>query len=163
MPSAMPVTPGEERIRLLYRMRARRLLWRMMARQGIDPTGRWWHGAEPMIARAAENCAACAATAECTSWLDGGKGGCGTPGFCPNGRAIEAARIMDPTAPPLATPREADRVPESALADVLAEPIVKLMMKADGVNGEVLRHAMTDSPRFAAAFAAPELRWGPRR
>lgn len=163
MPSAMPVTPGEDRIRLLYRMRARRLFWRMMTRQGIDPTGRWWHGAEPMIARAAANCAACTATAECTAWLDGDKGGCGTPAFCPNGRAVEAARIMDPTAPSLPAAREADVTPEPGLADILAEPIVKLMMKADGVNGEILRHAMTDKPRFTAEFAGPELRLGPRR
>lgn len=169
MPNAMPVTPGEDRIRLLFRMRARRLFWRMMVQQGIDPTGCWWHGAESMIARAAENCAACAATAQCAAWLDsGGHGGCGTPDFCPNGRAIEAARIMDPKAPPLTADQRAEARPkaarpEPALAELLAEPVVKLMMQADGVSGEVLRRAMTDMPRFAAAFAGPELRLGPRR
>ena len=163
MPNATPVTAGEDRLRLLYRMRARRLFWRMMTRQGIDPTGRWWYGAEPMIARATANCAACSATTTCAAWLDGDADGYGTPGFCPNGRLIEAARIMDPKAPPLADGREADAVQEPNLAELLAEPIVELMMTADRVNGEVLRRAMTDRPRFAAAFAGPELHLRLRR
>ena len=163
MTTATPVTPGEDRIRLLYRMRARRLFWRMMTRQGIDPAGGWWQGAEPMMARAAANCAACPKTDICRAWLDGeGSPGAGVPDFCPNGRAIEAARIMDPKAADLHDGPDRAGGAEPDLAALLADPLVRLVMKADRVNGEVLRHAMTDTPRFAAAFAAPRLRLGLR-
>lgn len=159
-PSA--VTPGEDRIRLLYRMRARPLFWRMMTKQGIDPTGPWWHGAERMVARAAENCGACRHVQVCRQWLDNGSAAAGVPSFCPNGRAIEAARIMDPRALPLADDRGPAPSPEPSLDDLLVDPIVRLLMKADRVNSEILRRAMTDRPRFAAAFATPTLRLGPR-
>src|SRR5215469_13301936 len=101
MPNACAVTPGEDRIRLLFRMRARRLLWRMLEAQGIDPAGRWWQDTERMIARVAANCAACTETERCQAWLDTPARSPGAPAFCPNGRAIEAARIMDPRARPL--------------------------------------------------------------
>ncbi len=160
MANASPVTPGEDRIRLLYRMRARRLFWRMMMKQGIDPTRPWWHGAERMIAHATANCAACPRTEICRTWLDGDEPVRGVPSFCPNGRAIEAARIMDPQAMPLVDGGKPKA--EACLAELLADPVVKLMMKADRVNGEVLRHAMTDTPRFTAAYAAPTLTSGLR-
>ena len=158
MTTASPVTPGEDRIRLLYRMRARRLFWRMMTRHGIDPTGSWWHGTEGMMADAAAHCAACPHTETCRAWLDNEATTPAVPAFCPNGRAIEAARIMDPHAAPPGRDPAAAQVVEPDLAALLAEPIVKLLMKTDRVNGEVLRRAMTDTPRFAAAFAAPRIR-----
>ncbi len=153
--ASSPVTPGEDRIRLLYRMRAHRLFWRMLIRQGIDPAGCWWYGAERMIARATANCAACPNAAPCRVWLDSDGATRGVPSFCPNGRAIEAARIMDPQAAPLDGGQKPDGEPDASLDQLLAEPAVRLLMQADGVNSELLRHAMTDTPRFAAAFAAP--------
>jgi hypothetical protein len=158
MANASAVTPGEDRIRLLFRMRARRLLWRMLEKQGIDPAGRWWQGTERMIARVAANCAACTETERCKAWLDTPADGSGTPAFCPNGRAIEAARIMDPRARPLGGTASSDTACETSLTQLMAEPVVKLLMRADGVNSEILRHAMTDAPRFTAAYAAPARR-----
>jgi len=153
-----PVTPGEDRLRLLFRMRARRLLWRMMTTQGIDPAGGWWHGAESMISRVAAKCAACTETARCRAWLDDPERSTGAPAFCPNARTIEAARIMDPRASaPHGTPGP-DGVREAGLDELMSEPMVRLLMRADGVNSETLRHAMTDTPRFTAAFAAPAKR-----
>ena len=159
MPNPSAVTPGEERVRLLFRMRARRLLWRMMTMQGIDPAGHWWRGAERMIARVSANCAACTETERCEAWLDSpASHGPGTPTFCPNGRAIEAARIMDPRAAPLDPTPCPDTEREAGLDQLMAEPVVRLLMRADGVNSEILRRAMTDTPRFTAAFAAPAKR-----
>jgi hypothetical protein len=155
-PSA--VTPGEERVRLLFRMRSRRLLWRMMTTQGINPAGHWWQGAERMIARVAANCAACTETERCQAWLDNPAHGPRTPTFCPNGRAIEAARIMDPRAEPLDPTPSPNAEREVSLDQLMAEPVVRLLMRADCVNSEILRHAMTDTPRFTAAFAAPTKR-----
>ena len=152
MSIASAVSPAEDRIRLLYRMRARELFWRMMTRQGINPAGIWWHGMEDMVARATANCAACPHTASCRSWFDHPSGE-RIPRFCPNQRAIEACRIMDP----VATPLIAEKVPSVSptLVEVLEEPIVKKLMAADGVNSEILRRAMTDTPRFTAAYASP--------
>jgi hypothetical protein len=156
--NASPVTPGEDRIRLLFRMRARRLFWRMMSRQGIDPTGHWWHGVERMISRAIDNCAACKEIECCQAWLDAPEPTRGTPAFCPNGRAMEAARIMDPRSAALAGDADPNSRAEPGLGELMTDTVVKLMMKADGVNGETLRRAMTDTPRFTAAFAAPQRR-----
>jgi len=163
MPSSTAVTAGEDRIRLLFRMRARRLLWRMMTTQGIDPAGQWWHGAERMIARVAANCAACVDAERCQAWLDNPARRPGAPSFCPNGRAIEAARIMDPRAASLDNAASGGPGCEASLDQLMAEPVVKLMMRADGVNSEILRRAMTDTPRFTAAFAAPARHLGLRQ
>jgi hypothetical protein len=158
-----PVTPGEDRLRLLFRMRARRLLWQMLTSQGIEPAGHWWHGAERMISRAAAKCGACTETVRCRAWLNDPERRVGAPAFCPNGRAIEAARIMDPRAAAIVPTPSPDAAPETSLDELMAEPAVKLLMRADGVNSETLRHAMTDTPRFTAAFAAPAKRLGLRQ
>jgi Family of unknown function (DUF6455) len=153
MSHASPVTAGEDRVRLLYRMRARELFWRMLQRQGIDPGRRWWFGSETMVARAVDKCAACPAIAACRSWFSAPQSE-RVPGFCPNARVIEACRIMDGAAMPLELAEPRGRA-DPSVTELLAEPIVKQLMRADRVNSEILRHALTDTPSFTAAYAAP--------
>ena len=150
MPSSC-VTPGEDRVRLLYRMRVRHLFRQMMARRGVDLKGEWWHGLEDMIARAMDRCADCQAAPVCQHWLDHAAPQDPSPEFCPNGATIEACHIMR-------TPlRNHDEMgADIDVEGLLNDPLVRRTMAADHVNVEVLRLALTRSYRsFLAAIAAP--------
>jgi len=147
-----PVTPAEDRVRLLYRMRVRHLFHQMMARRGVDLKGDWWHGQEGMIAQAMDRCAGCQAAHICQDWLDHASSHEPSPDFCPNGATIEACQIMR-------TPSHEDKktVEDARGIDgLLSDPLVRRTMAADHVNPEVLRLALTRNHRcFLAAIAAP--------
>ncbi len=124
-----PVTPEEDRIRLLYRMRAHPLFWRMVSRQGVNLAGRWWLGQEAMLARAVSRCAGCAKPDACEAWLTGNHRGRPHPSFCPNGAVIGACRIMDPDAPPPADAGMQEREPD--LDTLLTDPLIQQLREAD--------------------------------
>ncbi len=140
-----PENSSDDGARLSSRMRPHSLLWRMMARLGIDPTGRWRRGFEGMIGRAAARCAACPSTDECVAWLARSAPGEWPPGFCPNHRTLEACRIMAPDAARNAAPE-----PEPSLPDMLGDPIVRQVMAADRVDRDTLQQAMENAPTPAA-------------
>lgn len=113
--------------------RSRRLFfWRMMAQHGVEPLGADWRGSEAMIARALALCAACRSTQACRRWLREPHGVNDYAPFCPNGTAIEACRILDPSAAP---PPET-RAP--GLAELLDDALVRQVMDADHVARGVL-------------------------
>jgi len=145
------VTPAEDRVRLLYRMRVRHLFRQMMARRGVDLKGEWWHGLEDMIARAMDRCAGCQAAHTCQDWLDHASPHEPSPDFCPNGATIEACQIMQ-------APSKGDEAVDSAdaLEGLLRDPVVRQAMAADRVNPEVLRLALTKNRCFLAAMTTPE-------
>jgi hypothetical protein len=147
------VTPGENRIRLLYRMRAQQLFWRMLGRQGIDPAAPLRQGLEQTIDHAITRCRGCRAVTECKSWLDEDTAPSSSATFCPNGSTMEAFRMSAPDG----DNRFADvDNANCGLRDLLDDPMIKRLMTADHVNAEILRHALTDTPRFTAAYAAPQ-------
>ncbi len=83
-------------------VRAPELFYKMIARQGIDLAGGWSRGLEAMIQVALQSCNRCAHKTACESWLKRRRTQ-DYPGFCPNAGIIEACRILDPQAPPLAS------------------------------------------------------------
>jgi hypothetical protein len=74
------------------RMRSRPMLWRMMAHLGIDPHGRWWHGAESALGGVLTRCMACPHTQACGAWLDNTATAARAPDFCPNALHFAACR-----------------------------------------------------------------------
>lgn len=116
---------------LYRRVRTHQLFRRMMSRQGIDLSGSWWRGFEGTIFRGLRRCAECPEKTLCKSWL-GRPTPRGYPSFCRNTGTIEACRILDPQAPPLGTADSSLGSDEPSLAEVVAEPIVRQLMGADG-------------------------------
>lgn len=149
------VTPEEDRVRLLYRMRACRPLWRMVQQTGLEPAGAWWRGLDGMIARSVERCRACRHVDACGAWLDRAAPGEPPPSFCPNGRALEAGRIAASRTSAVSDGRGCETEPD--LRALLDEPIVRQLMAADRVNPEILRHALAAQAPHIATYAAPQL------
>jgi hemerythrin-like domain-containing protein len=125
-------TRRELRRRAIERMLAHRPFHRMLSRQGVDLARCWEDGLERMIFEALHLCERCANTGGCRDWLRSDRERASYVAFCPNALLIEACRIIDPDALPLGDERPEDRVPgEPSLVEILAEPIVKLLMAAD--------------------------------
>lgn len=120
---------------LYRRMRTHHLFRRMMSHQRLDLSRSWWRAFEEMVFRALHRCANCSQKAVCKQWLDRNPAQ-GYPSFCPNTHMMEACRIADPQTSPRG-PTESP-VGEPTLADVLAEPIVRQLMCADGVSAASL-------------------------
>ncbi len=127
-----PPTRREVQHRAIERMLAHRPFHRMLSRQGIDLARCWEHGLERMIFEALHICERCASKEACRHWLRSDRARASYVAFCTNALLVETCRIIDPDAPPLGDGRPEDRVPgEPSLAEILAEPIVKLLMAAD--------------------------------
>ncbi len=128
-----PFTPREQRRCLIERIAAHRLFHRMTARQGIDLTGGWWHGLEDKVFAALEKCELCARKKACRDWLEADGPLASYVTFCPNAGLIETCRISGRDAPRLGAEPLAS-CPEPGLSEILAEPIVQLVMASDHLD-----------------------------
>lgn len=117
---------------VIERMRSHQLFRRMVSRQGIDLTARWSRELEDMIFRAMGGCTSCATAQACRRWLDADRPLASYVAFCPNAELIETCRLLDPAAPPPgAGPGQTSIFDEPSLAEVMADPIIKLVVTAD--------------------------------
>ena len=118
--------------RVIAGMRAHHLFHRMVDRQGIDLTGRWSRDVEDAIFRALGECKRCADAQACRRWLEADYPLASYVAFCPNAELIETCRILDPKAPaPRAGPQPASVFPEPSLSEVMADPIIRLVVASD--------------------------------
>ncbi len=139
----VPATPTGWRRRLLSRLLARPLLWRMLMRQGIDPAEPWWHGSEGLMDRVVTRCTACTHSDECHDWLTRAPLRTAPPDFCRNRHTLMACRNLErAAAPPGAAPE-----PEPPIAEVVRDPIIRLMMTADGIAPDTLRRTLDTARR----------------
>jgi hypothetical protein len=109
----------------------------MTARQGIDFTVGWWRGLEDKVFKALQKCELCANKKACRDWLAADGGRASYIAFCPNAGLIETCRILDRgTSRPNIEPFEAFSCEEPSLAEILAEPIIQLVMASDQVSSD---------------------------
>jgi hypothetical protein len=125
-------TLREKQRRAVGRMVAHMLFHRMVTRQGIELAGCWRLGLEEMIFQALRKCELCASTRMCRGWLQSDRRRASYVAFCPNAELIETCRIQDPNALPLdpELPQASIRG-EPSLAEILADPIIKLVIASD--------------------------------
>jgi hemerythrin-like domain-containing protein len=122
-----------------------RFFHRMVTRQGVDLAGAWRLGFGDRIFAALGRCEACPHAQSCRAWFRLQSPPASYIAFCPNAKLIETCRILDSGAPSLETGgREAAAGREPTLAEVLAEPIVQLLMAADGTGGGSCAAAVGD-------------------
>jgi hypothetical protein len=142
-------TRQQTEIRTVCRILVHRHLRRLLHRHGIDLTEKSWRPFDEMIFRALRRCAGCAARDACRQWLSEAHPHARHPTFCPNSAVIEACRILDPRALPATKEESAiSERREPAITDVLADPIILQLMKADGVEAEAwLGHVPLPSGR----------------
>ena len=147
MSLASKSTRREEQRRAIERMAAHRLFHRMVSRQGVDLTGRWWQGQQDKILQALRKCELCANARACRGWLQSDGRRASYVALCPNAGLIETCRIIDPDAPPLsAEPSEASIGREPSLAEILAEPIIQLVMASDHIGAAQLQAQLSTNP-----------------
>ncbi|MGO8914456.1 MAG: DUF6455 family protein [Stellaceae bacterium] len=143
--SASKCTRREKQRRAIERMVAHQLFHRMITCQGIDLVGGWRRGLEEMIFHALRKCELCASTQVCRDWLRSDCRRASYVAFCPNAELIETCRILDPNALSLNSDLpEAYIRCKPSLAEILAEPIIKLVMASDHVGAAQLPEASTD-------------------
>jgi hypothetical protein len=144
--------PHDDPTSLRGRLQARPLLRRVMERQGIDPMGSWWQGMEALIDRIVRRCAACEHTSECQSWLAKSASRASPPDFCRNRHVLIACRTIAHDSPAAPRSKRDDKEPEAALSCVMGDPLVRLLMTADGVDQHDLRRLL-DKARTAMFFS----------
>jgi hemerythrin-like domain-containing protein len=126
-------------------MAEHRLFHRMVTRQGVDLAGALRLGFGDRIFAALRRCEACPHPQSCRAWFRSQSPPASYIAFCPNATLIETCRILDSGAPSLETgAREVAAGREPMLAEVLAEPIVQLLMAADGICGGSCAAAVGD-------------------
>jgi hypothetical protein len=138
-------TRREMRRRAIERMMAHRLFRRMVTRHGIDLAGCGLPELEEKIVQSLRKCELCAQKQVCRDWVQSDRPLASYVAFCPNSGLIETCRILDPDALPLHSeaPEAAIRR-EPSLAEMLAEPIIKLVMASDRVAAAQLQEPATD-------------------
>jgi hemerythrin-like domain-containing protein len=138
-------TSKSMRRRAIERMMAHRLFHRMVVRQGIDLAGCGLPGLEEKIVQSLRKCELCAQKQVCRGWVQSDRRLASYVAFCPNSGLIETCRILDPDALPLhPEPPEAAIRREPSLAEMLAEPIIKLVMASDHVGAAQLQEPATE-------------------
>ena len=145
MSLASKSTRREQERRAIGRMLAHRLFHRMVARQGVELSGHPWPELQNRILQALRKCELCANARACRAWLRSDGRRASYVALCPNATLIETCRILDPAAPSLSD--EAPVAGEPSLAELLAEPIIRLVMASDRVGAAQLQAQPSTDPR----------------
>jgi len=123
--------------RAIERARSHQLFHRMVRHQGIDPTAQWSRPLADMIFQALGACRRCASAELCRQWLQADRALASYVAFCPNAELIETCRLLDPDAPALdASEASTAAFHEPTLAELMADPVVRMLAAADGGSAD---------------------------